>query len=156
MANAAATLVGQNLGAAQPDRAEASVWRAGLYNMIFLGLIMALFLFGAEAIMRIFTEDPEVIQYGKQALQVVAFGYIFYGYGMVVNQSFNGAGDTLTPTIIAFIGFWIVQIPLACLLALRSPMGITGVYAAIPIAESLMTIAGIIIFKRGRWKTVKL
>jgi putative MATE family efflux protein len=156
MANAAATLVGQNLGAGQPDRAEASVWRAGLYNLVFLGLIMALFLFGSESILKIFTEDAEVITYGKEALQIVALGYIFYGYGMVVNQSFNGAGDTVTPTIIALIGFWAFQVPLAYLLAMKTPMGITGVYAAIPIAESLMAIAGIIIFRRGKWKTVKL
>jgi putative MATE family efflux protein len=156
MANAAATLVGQNLGAGQPGRAESSVWRAGLYNMIFLGLIMALFLFGAESIIGIFTNDAEVINYGKEALQIVALGYIFYGYGMVVNQSFNGAGDTVTPTIIALIGFWAFQIPLAYVLALKTSMGITGVYASIPISESLMAVAGIIIFRRGKWKTVKI
>ena len=156
MANAAATLVGQNLGAGQPERAETSVWKAGLYNMIFLGLVMALFLFYAESILKIFTEDIAVIAYGKEALQVVALGYIFYGYGMVVNQSFNGAGDTVTPTLISLFGFWFFQIPLAYLLALYWEMGTTGVYAAIAIAESAMAIAGIIIFRRGKWKTVKL
>lgn len=156
MANAAATLVGQNLGAQQPERAETSVWKAGLYNMVFLGLVMALFLFASEPIMRIFTEDAEVIAYGKEALQVVAFGYIFYGYGMVVNQSFNGAGDTLTPTLISLFGFWFFQIPLAYVLAITFDFKTMGVYAAIAIAESLMAVVGIIIFRKGKWKTVKL
>ncbi len=156
MANAAATLVGQNLGAAKPDRAETSVWRAGIYNMIFMGLVMGLYLLCAEPIMRIFTTDVEVIGYGKEALQIVALGYIFYGYGMVVNQSFNGAGDTTTPTLISLFGFWFFQIPLAYVLALQTGMETRGVYAAIAIAESAMAIAGIIIFRRGKWKNVKL
>lgn len=156
MANAAATLVGQNLGAERPDRAEAAVWKAGLYNMIFLGLVMVLFLFAAEPILRIFTNDPEVIRNGTQCLQVVAFGYIFYGYGMVINQSFNGAGDTLTPTIIALVGFWFFQIPLAYFLAGKTEMGATGVYAAIAIAESVMAIVGILIFRKGWWKKLKI
>jgi putative MATE family efflux protein len=156
MANAAATLVGQNLGAAQPERAEASVWRAGIYNMVFMGLVMCLYLFVGEPIMRIFTEDPVVIAHGKQALQIVALGYIFYGYGMVVNQSFNGAGDTVTPTLISLFGFWFFQIPLAYILALRIGMETTGVYAAISIAESAMAIIGIIIFRRGKWKAIKI
>ncbi|MEI9920772.1 MAG: MATE family efflux transporter [Bacteroidota bacterium] len=156
MANAAATLVGQNLGAKQPERAETSVWRAGLFNMIFLGLVMVLFLLTAEWIMRIFTNDEVVIGYGTRALQVMAFGYILYGYGMVVSQAFNGAGDTLTPTLISLFGFWFFQIPLAYLLALHWGWGTTGVYAAIPIAEGVMAIVGIIIFKRGKWKNVKL
>jgi putative MATE family efflux protein len=156
MANAAATLVGQNLGAGKPERAEASVWKAGLYNMIFLGLVMALFLLGAESIIRIFTEDEAVVTYGKEALQIVALGYVFYGYGMVVNQSFNGSGDTTTPTYIAFIGFWGFQIPLAYVLALHTGLGTRGVYAAIPIAETAMAIIGIIIFRKGKWKTVKI
>lgn len=156
MANAAATLVGQNLGAAQPDRAETSVWRAGIYNMVFMGLVMGLYLFLGEPIMKIFTEDTEVIALGNDALKIVALGYIFYGYGMVVNQSFNGAGDTITPTLIALFGFWFFQIPLAYVLAIRLGMETTGVYAAISIAESAMAVVGIIIFRRGRWKTIKI
>jgi putative MATE family efflux protein len=156
MANAAATLVGQNLGAGRPDRAESSVWKAGLYNMIFLGGVMALFLLASGPIMSIFTQDAEVIAYGTECLQVVAFGYVFYGYGMVVNQSFNGAGDTLTPTLIALFGFWFFQIPLAYVLAITFDFKTTGVYAAISIAESLMAIVGIWIFRKGKWKTVKL
>jgi putative MATE family efflux protein len=156
MANAAATLVSQNLGAGKPERAESSVWKAGFYNMMFLALVMVLFLVAAEPILSFFTDDPEVIAYGKECLQVVAFGYIFYGYGMVVNQAFNGAGDTLTPTLISLIGFWIFQIPFAYLLALQWGLGTTGVYIAISVAESLMAIAGIIIFRRGKWKNVKI
>jgi putative MATE family efflux protein len=156
MANAAATLVGQNLGAGKPDRAEASVWKAGIYNMIFLGLVMGLFLLGSESIIRIFTEDEAVVTYGTEALQVVALGYIFYGYGMVVNQAFNGAGDTVTPTYIALFGFWFFQIPLAYVLALHTGLETRGVYAAIAIAETVMAIIGIIIFRKGKWKTVKI
>lgn len=156
MANAGATLVGQNLGAQQPDRAETSVWRAGLFNMIFLGMVMALFLLGAESIMRIFTTDEDVIVYGKEALQIVGLGYIFYGYGMVVTQAFNGAGDTLTPTLIGLFGFWFFQIPLAYTLAIIAGWGPNGAYAAIPIAETAMAIVGIVIFRRGKWKNVKL
>jgi putative MATE family efflux protein len=156
MANAAATLVGQNLGAGRPDRAETSVWRAGLFNMIFLSLVMALFLLASEPILQIFTEDEVVVNYGKQALQIIALGYIFYGYGMVVNQSFNGAGDTVTPTLITLFACWFFQIPLAYVLALKTDLGTMGVYASISIAESLMAIVGIIIFKRGKWKTIKI
>ncbi|HMJ71499.1 MAG TPA: MATE family efflux transporter [Cyclobacteriaceae bacterium] len=156
MANAAATLVGQNLGAGQPDRAEASVWKAGLYNLIFLGGVTVLFLFCSEAIISIFTKDAEVIAYGTECLQVVALGYVFYGYGMVVNQSFNGAGDTVTPTVIALFGFWVFQIPFAYLLAIVLDFKTTGVYAAIAVAESLMAVVGILIFRKGKWKTVKI
>jgi putative MATE family efflux protein len=156
MANAAATLVGQNLGANQPDRAEKSVWKAGLFNMIFLGFISIAFYVASEPILRFFSTDPEVIRYGTQCLRIVAFGYIFYGYGMVILQSFNGAGDTRTPTIISLIGFWLFQIPLAYLLAIPLGFGPTGAFAAIAIAESFMAIIGIIVFRRGKWKTTKI
>lgn len=156
MANAAATLVGQNLGAGQPDRAEKSVWQAGLFNMIFLGVVMVVFLTLSHHIIRIFTDDTAVIEYGANALQIIALGYIFYGYGMVVTQSFNGAGDTLTPTLLNLFGFWCFQIPMAYLLARKTDLGSTGVYVAISIAESCIAIAGIIIFRKGKWKTVKV
>ncbi|PZR36389.1 MAG: MATE family efflux transporter [Azospira oryzae] len=156
MANAAATLVGQNLGAGQPDRAEKSVWQAGLFNMIFLGVVMVVFLTLSHHIIRIFTDDTAVIEYGANALQIIAIGYIFYGYGMVVTQSFNGAGDTLTPTLLNLFGFWCFQIPMAYLLAKKTDLGSTGVYVAISIAESCIAIAGIIIFRKGKWKTVKV
>ena len=156
MANAAATLVGQNLGAGKPERAEKSAWRAAFFNFVFLAMITVLFFSFAAPIMRLFTHDPVVLQSGIQCLQVVSLGYIFYAYGMVINQSFNGAGDTRTPIVISFFGFWIFQIPFAYLLATWLKTGPVGVYAAIAIAESLMAIAGIIIFRRGRWKMVKI
>ena len=156
MANAAATLVGQNLGAQKPERAEKSVWKAGFLNMIFLGFISIVFSFASEAILNFFTADPEVIRYGTQCLQIVAFGYILYGYGMVITQSFNGAGDTRTPTILNLFGFWFFQIPLAYVLSMKLDFGGTGVFWAIAIAESAMAIVGILIFRRGKWKTVKI
>jgi len=156
MANAAATLVGQNLGAGQPERAEKSVWKAGFYNMVFLGFIMVIFLFLSAPILRFFSSDELVVGYGTQCLQIVAFGYLFYGYGMVITQSFNGAGDTKTPTLLNFFGFWCFQIPLAYALAIQFEFGPTGVYAAIAIAESFIALAGIYLFRRGTWKTVKV
>jgi putative MATE family efflux protein len=156
MANAAATLVGQNLGAGQPDRAEKSVWKAGHFNLVFLGVVMILFLTLSGTLISIFTSDPEVLRYGTQCLQIVALGYVFYGYGMVVAQAFNGAGDTITPTLLNFFGFWCFQIPLAYALAITLAWGPIGVYSAIPIAESAMAVAAILIFRKGRWKTVKI
>jgi putative MATE family efflux protein len=156
MANASATLVGQNLGAGQPDRAEKSVWRTAFFNMIFLGLITVLFFSMAGPILRLFTDDEKVLLNGIQCLQIVSLGYIFYAYGMVINQSFNGAGDTRTPTIISLFGFWIFQIPLAYTLAKLLGVGSVGVYAAISIAESAMAVVGVIIFRRGKWKAVKI
>jgi putative MATE family efflux protein len=156
MANAAATLVGQNLGAQQPDRAEKSVWRAAMLNMIFLGFITILFFASAEYIIRFFTDEEVALRNGVQCLQVVSLGYIFYAYGMVVNQSFNGAGDTRTPIYISIFGFWIFQIPFAYFLARWVETGPIGVYAAISIAESLMAVIAIVIFRRGKWKNVKI
>lgn len=156
MANASATLVGQNLGAGQPDRAERSVWKAGFLNMVFLGLVSLFFFFISEPILRFFTSDADVIYHGTQCLQIVAFGYILYGYGMVISQSFNGAGDTRTPTILYLFGFWLFQIPLAYVLAMKLDFGANGVFWAIAIAESAMAIAGIMIFRQGKWKTVKI
>ena len=156
MANAAATLVGQNLGAQQPERAEKSVWTAGFLNMVFLGLISIMFFFLSETIMQIFSTDGEVIRYGTQCLQIVAFGYVFYGYGMVIVQSINGAGDTRTPTILNLCGYWVFQIPLAYVLAVQMDLGASAVFWAIAIAESAMAVAAIFIFRQGKWKTVKI
>lgn len=156
MANASATLVGQNLGAGHPDRAEKSVWRAAFLNMIFLAIVTIVFFTLAGPILRLFTTDEKVLSNGIQCLQIVSLGYIFYAYGMVVNQSFNGAGDTRTPTLISLLGFWIFQIPLAYTLAKQLGYGPIGVYSAISIAESLMAIIGIMIFRKGNWKTVKI
>lgn len=156
MANAAATLVGQNLGAQQPERAEQSVWRTGFFNMIFMGCVMVLFLIFSEPLIRFFTNEQTVIDYGRECLSIVSIGYIFYGYGMIVAQAFNGAGDTRTPTILNFFAFWTFQIPLAYVLAVTLNMGPTGLFVAIVSAESLLTVAGIIIFRRGKWKKVKV
>ncbi len=156
MANASATLVGQNLGAGQPERAEKSVWRAGFFNMLFLACITVLFLTLARPIVTLFTTDPEVMQSAIQCLQIVSVGYIFYAYGMVVAQSFNGAGDTRTPTILNLFGFWMFQIPLAYILAIVLEYGPKGTYLAIVIAESALAVVSIMIFRRGKWKTVKI
>lgn len=156
MANAAATLVGQNLGAQLPDRAEQSVWKAAKYNMFFLVTVAILFFTGAEWIMMFFTTNKEVIASGVKCLRFVSLGYAFYGYGMVVSQSFNGAGDTKTPTIINLFGFWAFQIPLAYVLAKTLGFGETGVFLAIPVAESAIAVVAIILFKRGKWKTIKV
>jgi putative MATE family efflux protein len=156
MANAAATLVGQNLGAKQPERAEKSVWTAGFINMIFLGSVSLIFIFASVPILKIFSNNPEEIHYGSQCLEIIAYGYILYGYGMVMVQSLNGAGDTLTPTLLNFFAFWMFQIPLGYILALKLDFGPIGVFIAFVLAESVMAIAAIIIFRRGKWKTVKI
>lgn len=156
MANASATLVGQNLGAGQPERAEKSVWRAGLWNMIFLAGVTVLFYTMAEYILHFFSNDPVVLYHGRQCLRIISLGYVFYAYGMVINQSFNGAGDTVTPTIISVFGFWVLQIPLAYALAKPLGFGPIGVYTAIVLAESVMAVIGILIFRKGRWKLIKV
>jgi putative MATE family efflux protein len=156
MANAAATLVGQNLGAQQPERAEKAVWRTGFFNMLFMGTVMVVFILFAGPLMRIFTDNETVINYGKECLSIVSIGYIFFGYGMIVAQSFNGAGDTRTPTILNFFAFWTFQIPLAYILAVSLKMGPTGLFIAIVLAESLLTVAAIYFFRKGKWKKVKV
>lgn len=156
MANAGATLVGQNLGAMRPDRAETSVWRAAYMNAFVMAFVMILFLTIAPQIIGLFTQQPDALKYGVQALRYVSLGYIFYGYGMVVVQGLNGAGDTYTPTILNIFGFWIFQIPFAYLVVNLLGWGPKGVFIAIVLAETLMAIAGIIIFRRGKWKTVKI
>jgi len=152
LSNAAATLVGQNLGAKQPERAETSVWRTGFYNMIFLGVIGVLFVVFAEPIVRLFTHDPEVIPLAASCLRIVSYGNIGYAYGMVMLQAFNGAGDTITPTIVNFFGFWLLEIPLAYFLAIPMRMQARGAYFSIVAAEAAIAAAGVILFKRGYWK----
>jgi len=156
MSNAAATLVGQNLGAGQPDRAEMSVWKTGRYNAYFMAAVSLFYLFFAQYIMEFFTSDPEVISHGALSLRIIAAGYVAYAYGMVIIQSFNGAGDTKTPTIINFFCFWIFQLPFAYLFAVYLKWEATGVLWAITLAEILIAIVGIIWFKKGHWKSVKV
>ena len=154
LSNAAATLVGQNLGAKQPDRAEKSVWLATTYNAIFMAGVMLLFVFFASPIISIFTHEPEVHHFGVLSLQIIGSGYIFYGVAMVMVQALNGAGDSKTPTWINFIGFWLFQIPFAYLLAKVLKMGPTGAFIAIPVAETVIAVAAWYYFKKGKWKEV--
>jgi len=156
LSNAAATLVGQNLGANQPERAELSVIRTAKYSAVFMGLVSLIFLFGAGPIISVFTKDAAIAGHATDALRIICTGYVFYGIGMVMINTFNGAGDTWTPTWINFFGFWLFQIPLAYMLAKVFQLGPLGVYIAIPVAETAITIAAIIVFRRGKWKLVKI
>jgi putative MATE family efflux protein len=156
LSNAAATLVGQNLGAKQPDRAEKSVLLTTMYNAIFMSGVMLLFIFFAKPIISIFTSVPEDLYFGAQSLQIIGTGYIFYGIGMVMIQALNGAGDTKTPTKLNLITFWLFQIPFAYLLVKVFDMGVMGAFIAIPVAETLLAIAAWYYFKKGRWKEVKI
>lgn len=154
MSNAAATLVGQNLGAKQVERAEASVKKTAIYNALFMAVVTLIFFAFAKLIVQFMNKDIQVEQYAIQALQIISAGYIFYGIGMVLINSFNGAGDTKTPTLINLFGFWAFQIPLAYLLAKVFAFGPTGVFIAIPVSETAIAIAAFILFKKGKWKTV--
>ncbi|MCE2612358.1 MATE family efflux transporter [Flavobacteriaceae bacterium D16] len=156
MSNAAATLVGQNLGAKQPERAEKSVWLTGRYNAVFMVLVSVVYLVFAREIIGFFNQTPSVIQNGALCLQVVAAGYLFYAYGMVISQSFNGAGDTRTPTKINLIAFWVFQLPFAYLAAITFEMGALGVFLAITLAEVLLSVIAIIWFRKGHWKKVEV
>ncbi len=152
LSNAAATLVGQNLGARRPERAESSVWRVGLYNMVFLGALSLVFIAVPGQLVALFTENPEVILHGADCLRFLSYVYVFYAYGMVLVQAFNGAGDTTTPTIINLCCYWAFQIPLAWLLGVHFELGAYGAYWAVPTAEGLLAVVGIWVFRRGRWK----
>ncbi|HEV3038935.1 MAG TPA: MATE family efflux transporter [Candidatus Angelobacter sp.] len=152
LGSAAATLVGQNLGAKQPDRAEQSVWRAGFFNMFFLGGISLIFLLFAPHLVGIFSNDPVVIQYGANCLRIISLCYVLYAYGLVIVHAFNGAGDTFTPTMLNLVCFWIVQLPLAFLLSRRFQLGPNGVFLAVLAAEILLGASSIYVFRLGRWK----
>ena len=152
LSNAAATLVGQNLGARKPERAQISVWRTGFYNMLFLGTIGVFFWIFATPTVRLFTQDPAVVPLAAAALRLFSYGNIGYAYGMVMMQAFNGAGDTVTPTVVNFFGFWLLEIPLAYFLAIRAGMHANGVYISVVIAECAVAGAGVLLFRRGRWK----
>jgi putative MATE family efflux protein len=152
MANAAATMVGQALGARDPERAERAVWKAGFYNMIFLGVVGLVFILCAPQIIWLYTDDPNVSHYGVDCLRIVAYGFLFYAYGMVLGQSFNGAGDTWTPTIINLFVFWLFEIPLAYVLSIVLGLGPRGVFVAITLAFSTLAVVSAAVFRRGRWK----
>src|SRR5216684_1932971 len=152
MSNAAATLVGQNLGAGKPDRAEKSVWRTGLYNMLFLGGIGLIFIAFSEPIIALFTSDPAVVPIAVSGLRLLSYGYISYAYGMVVTAAFNGAGDTFTPTVLNLVSFWVCQIPLAYFLAFDTSLRPRGVFVSVVVGDSLLAVFSILLFRRGKWK----
>jgi putative MATE family efflux protein len=156
LSGAAATMVGQNLGARKPERAMRAVYLTGFYNMTFLAVVAAVFITVPEAIVRLFTSDPAVTPYAVDCLRIIAFGNLAYAFGMVMVQAFNGAGDTVTPTVINVIGFWLCEIPLAWMLAFRAGMGVRGVFTSIPISELLITAMGLAMFMRGGWKKQRI
>lgn len=156
MSNAAATLVGQNLGAGHISRAEKSVWKATKLNALFMSAVMMFFVLLAEPIIRFFSQDENVIRYGVDALRIIGSGFVFYGIGMVIMQSLNGAGDTRTPTWINFFCFWMFQIPLAYTAMNYFGWGVTGIFAAIPIAETCIAVLGWWVFKKGDWKKIEI
>lgn len=156
LANAAATLVGQNLGAKQPDRAETSVWRAGRWNMFFLAGVAAFSMFFAEPLISLFSENAVVIEQGALALRVLCGGYVFYGWGMVMAQAINGAGDSWTPTMLNLVCFWLIQIPLAWFLVKKMDTGPVSISIAVVISESILALLCILFFKKGKWKTTKV
>jgi Na+-driven multidrug efflux pump len=156
MANAAATLVGQNLGAGQPQRAEDSVWVAARVNMIFLGIISIIFFVFADFIIGLFSAEISVVDIGSNALQIICFGYLFFAYGMVISQAFNGAGDTKTPLFINIFVFWILQFPLAYTLSVYLDWQANGVFISIAFCHSLHALICIYWFRKGKWKLVKV
>jgi putative MATE family efflux protein len=156
LTNAAATLVGQNLGANRPDRAERSVWITGWYNTAFLVGVTLIFFFASDLIIAWFTDNPETAEHGASALRIISSGYVFYAWGVVMVQAFNGAGDTMTPTRINFFCFWLFQIPLAWTLSRVAGLGPRGVFWSVVIAETVLALVAIALFRRGKWKEVKL
>ncbi len=156
LSNAAATLVGQSLGAGKPDRAERSVWLTGFWNMLFLGTVGLVFIVFPARLVGVFTSDAAVVATGVDCLRYLAYGYLFYAWGMVMVQSYNGAGDTATPTMINLLCFWAIEIPLAWALAHTAGLGPKGVFLAIPFAEAMFTVVAMLLFRQGRWKAKKI
>ena len=153
MSNAAATMVGQALGAKKPERAEKAVWIAGFYNFCFLGSVSLIFWFAARPIVGLFTHDPVVAEFARDGLRVIAMGFVLYAYGMVLSQAFNGAGDTWTPTLLNLFAFWLIEIPVAYVLAIALGFGPHGVFVAITGAFSIFALLALAMFRRGKWKT---
>ncbi len=156
LSNAAATLVGQNLGAGHPERAEKSVWRTGLYNMIFLGSIGVAFLLWTVPIIHLFTHDPAVVAVATNCLRILSYGNMAYAFGMVMLQAFNGAGDTRTPTVVFLFGYWLLEIPVAYLLAVPAGLHSKGAFLSILIAESVIAATSAVLFRRGKWKEQRI
>lgn len=156
LSNAAATLVGQNLGAGHPARAERAIWTIGCYNMVFLVLVSFLYYFYSESLLALFSDDPQVIAIGAQWLRILAYSYVVYGWWMVAVQAFNGAGDTRTPTLINLVFFWLIQIPLCWWLAIRLDWAHSGVFWGVFISETTAGLFTLWLFSRGGWKTVKV
>ena len=153
LGNAAATMVGQNLGAEKPDRAEAAVWRAAKYNTIFMTVLGLLMLAFAPFIVGLFSTDPEILRYGTSCLRILGIGYPVYAIGMIIVQSLNGAGDTRSPSLLNFVCFWLIQIPIAYWLATMLGLGPNGVFVSIIFSESLLTVAAVLVFRTGKWRT---
>ena len=153
LCNAAATLVGQNLGARKPRRAEHAVWVTGFVNLVFLSVVGLVFVLAAEPLIRLFTDDIEVLKEGTSALRWISYSFVFYAYAMVITQAYNGAGDTYTPTYVAFVVYWLLQIPLALGLSLGLGFGAAGVFAAVPISEAVRAALCLHLFRRGSWKS---
>jgi putative MATE family efflux protein len=153
LGNAAATLVGQNLGAEKPERAEQSVWRAAKYNAIFMMAVGIVMIALAPQIVSLFSTEPEVIRYGTSCLRILGVGYPMYSVGMIIIQALNGAGDTITPSVMNFICFWLLQIPLAYWLATDAGLGPNGVFLAIVIAETVLTVLSVLVFRKGKWRS---
>ena len=156
LSNAAATLVGQNLGAKQPDRAERSVWITGWWNMAFLSVVSFCYVVFDEQLVGVFTSEPAVLAAGADALRIIAYGYVLFSWGLVMPQAFNGAGDTMTPTKINFFCFWLFEIPLAYVLAMQLSTGVHGVYWAVVFAEAAASLIAIVLFRRGKWKDIEV
>lgn len=156
LGNAAATLVGQNLGAGKPERAERSVWRAAKYNAFFMASIGVIMIVLAPQIVILFSSEPDVIRYGTSCLRILGVGYPMYAVGMIIIQALNGAGDTTTPSVMNFICFWLLQIPLAYWLATSAGLGPNGVFTAIVIAESVLTVLGVLVFRKGKWQQARV
>jgi putative MATE family efflux protein len=156
MANAAATLVGQNLGAGQPERAQRSTWLCGHYNMVYMLIVTFIFWAASPWIVSFFSQSADADATAILALRVISAGYLFYGYGMVLAQAFNGAGDSMTPTWLNIIGFWVIEIPMAYVLAKTFDMGPLGVFLSIAISESILAVMCAVVFQRGKWKLVKV
>jgi putative MATE family efflux protein len=156
LSNAAATLVGQNLGAGHPDRAEQSVWRAAFFGAAFLSIVGILFLVLARPMASLFTHDPEVLPYAVTYLRIVSFGFPFYGFGMATSQAFNGAGDTRTPTLINVVVFWLLQMPLAWFLAHHTSLGASGVFITLSVSFSMFAVLSVVLFRRGTWKRTRV